>query len=856
MEVVPMADAKQTCPHSNNEVYKSINVQANIGWQRTGIQVGQTLTYTFTYEFGHWTALPSSNNNKLYDANGCVGLKIPENQTGYPVPGANMGALVGRIGQSGKPFLIGDGPFSLSPAIENIPNPALPPIESHESGELFLCINDDIGGAYGAGLTDNIGSVSVLIHQYTALPVPQNSVSEIALINTLNSYGWTKEHALFELTTHLQTAVEIELATIPVYLYTYYSINRTPDEFPKTELSRFADEAGAVIMSVAVEEMLHMSLAANMLFSLGVQPELYQKSPSPFPANLPGHKRFEPSSPSTLMSIPLAKFSVAQLGEFLEIECPAEADAKPQGDGWDTIGQVYSYIRCLIQSDYISDEDFKHAPHQIQSENYSPNSIDTAYPSAEFQTKCPVAAGQEGSASTVAKYGSNEDSHAGNAALITINSKQAALQAIATIDAQGEGFDHTKYDDESHAELSHYYRFVGLQSKLEGYDSSGTGFPAQPKWPEAPSTQYSEADLKKIVFNFPDNPYATSYPVGGMRDVANLVSGLYQYMLIMTESIFLQEPSQQKVYFNQSLHRSMIWILDKIIQQMRVLNLHQSDNGMESVRFAPTFENINLGTREEAFATLKSMSQDVNQSYGNEAWYSNGLQYYVNMIEDLPDVSNLWLALQTSELQTAAGCNVEKYKGVQKFPSKPPETLQAGEDRHACMGLNSCEDQGRTRHNECAGQGYCSTALAYNFSDPSKPHVADHTCHVKNDCAGQGGCGLYGTALEQNRPGGNECKTLGSCATPMNAERFSTDGPNRGESVWLRAREVFKQTKWAELQQTDPEVKGKELPAVPGTQTHPDLFKYGPTIEWIEDFSDEGMTACGSSGMSGAGSCS
>lgn len=851
-----MTDAKKTCPHNNNEIYKSINVQANLGWQSTKIQIGQTLTYTLTYEFGLWTALPSSNNNKLYDANGCEGLIVAGDQTGYPLPGANMGALVGKIGESGTPFLIGDGPLSLSPALKNNPNSTLLPIESHESGELFLCINDDISGVYGAGLEDNIGSVSILIHQYTALPVPQNSASEIALINTLNNEDWTKKQALFELTTHLQTAVEIELATIPVYLYTYYSINRTPDEFPTTVLSRFADEAGAVIMSVAVEEMLHLSLASNMLFSLGVQPELYQKSPSPYPTNLPGHKRSEPSSPSTPMSIPLAKLSVAQLTEFLEIECPAEADAKPQGDGWDTIGQVYSYIRCLIQSDHISDDDFKNSPHQIQSENYSPNSIDTAYPNAEFKKKCPVPSGQEGSASKVAQYGSNEDSHAGNAALITIDSKQAALQAIATIDAQGEGFDHTKYADESHAELSHYYRFLKLQSKLEGYDASGKGFPTSPKWPEAPSIQYSEADLEKIVFNFPDNPYASSYPAGGMRDVANLVSGLYQYMLIMTESIFLQDPSEQKVYFNQSLHRSMIWILDKIIQQMRVLNLHSSDNSMQSLRFAPTFENINLGPRYQAFATLKSMSQGVNHSYKNEGWYTEGLQYYVNMIEELPDVSNLWLTLQNNEPQTAAGCDVDKYHGVQKFPSTPPETLQVGEDRHACMGLNSCKNQGRTQQNNCAGQGYCSTALKYNFSDPSKPTVTDHTCHVKNDCSGQGGCGLYGTALEQNRPGANDCKTLGSCATPMNAERFSTDGPNRGESVWQRAREVFQQTKWAELQQTDPKFTGADFPAVTGTQTHPDLFKYGPTIEWIEDFSDEGMTACGSSGMSGAGSCS
>ena len=35
-------------------------------------------------------------------------------------------------------------------------------------------------------------------------------------------------------------------------------------------------------MSVAVEEMLHMSLSSNVLYSLGVEPLLYRNSPGPY----------------------------------------------------------------------------------------------------------------------------------------------------------------------------------------------------------------------------------------------------------------------------------------------------------------------------------------------------------------------------------------------------------------------------------------------------------------------------------------------------------------------------------------------------------------------------------------------
>ena len=113
-----------------------------------------------------------------------------------------------------------------------------------------------------------------------------------------------------------------------------------------------------------------------------------------------------------------------------------------------------------------------------------------------------------------------------------------------------------------------------------------------------------------------------------------------------------------------------------------------------------------------------------------------------------------------------------------------------------------------------------------------------------NACKGQGGCGLYGTDEEQNIPGANNCAILGACATPINAERFSTNGPNRGKGVWVRARELFVEKNW-------PNTPPAQVPSVP----HPDLFQYGPTIEWMKEDSGPGMVACGSSGLSGAGHC-
>ncbi len=172
-----------------------------------------------------------------------------------------------------------------------------------------------------------------------------------------------------------------------------------------------------------------------------------------------------------------------------------------------------------------------------------------------------------------------------------------------------------------------------------------------------------------------------------------------------------------------------------------------------------------------------------------------------------------------------------------------------GEDLHACMGLNACAGQDRYGHdgapgfapNACAGQGYCAT-------------TAMHSCHTNNDCANQGGCGLYGSEAELRRPGQNDCRSMGSCATPINAERFITTGGLRGTSVWARARQVFEEAYDAKRKKAEQD--GHEMAKLGKPPKH---FPHGPTAEWIntvpEGSSCTSFAACGASGMSGGGSC-
>lgn len=735
--------------------------------------------------------------------------------------------------------------------------------------------------------------------------IPKLTKAEKALVATINSQ-WDKSKALYELTSHLQIAATIELATIPIYLNTYYSINRTPgkdtpyytDAFPKSDLSRFADRAGALIMSVAVEEMLHMSLSSNVLYSLGEDPKLYQQAPGSYPATLPGHNQnVSPSSPhfSQNIPIPLARFSFTQLSHFLAIEYPAPVGAPPEAGNWDTIGQIYSYVRCIIESDWIEDQDFqvRHNRRQIAATEYSPNNIDTIYPEKSFDFIAPKPAPTKHSAAKVAEYANKEDSHTGANQLLTISSCEDALQAIATICFQGEGFAHEAYDDPSEGELSHYYKFLQLQSEINGYTEQYVKLGKElknnvaplPPAPEPAAHQYSPADLDTFVYPYKFNPNSQDFGKG-RGELVDIADGLFQYMLIMTETIYRIPEAKQKIYFNRSMHQSMIWVMDKFLQAIREI---KTADGRYSL--SATWANINLGERKSAHASLCSMVNEFQSLYVNPEtgdptvdWLTKDAAGYLNSIKLLPDVSVFWQETAPTPEQLTAldylhepteprdkGQNTKKpkpykdkidggpYAGLPRWPLNPPkdDELPEGALRHACMGLNSCKNQGRTLDNECAGQGYCSTALAYNAADPNNPGISDHTCHVLNDCRGQGGCGLYGTEEELAAPGYNECQSKGSCATPINAERFITDGDLRGESVWVQARAVFTDKVWPEVKKANPDKNlPKYPPEVPGSDKNPNVFKYGPTIEWIEtDNGGAGMTACGASGMSGAGSC-
>jgi Ferritin-like len=507
-------------------------------------------------------------------------------------------------------------------------------------------------------------------------PITRLTPAEKTFVAWLDAHS-SRDEVLAELKTNLQTAIEIELATIPIYLYTYYSIVRNAvsgEGLDRAQL--FANKAGGVIMSVAVEEMLHMSLSSNVLFSMGVEPQLYGKAPGKYPTPLPYHKPKGPPGPdgSTAVLIPLARLSFEQLWHFLQVEYPEQWDALPQDRDWQTIGQFYSYIRCLLRTKFLTDADFQQGPaaQAIQPYNYSPNNVDTVYPSGKFDPWKPAPPGpppawtrtdRYPSAAEAAVFADRADSHAGDSELLCVRSRADAACAIDTICDQGEGYP-VPYlgpgadDDPSKSEESHYVKSLKLQAQYADYAGCRESLPAEPPPPplQLPAVTQRELEGEGLVLAIPDNPETSDYPAG-YQAIADFCSGCFQYMLIMTETLYRVPPEGQKLFFNEGLHRSMIWVLDKYIQTIRQIPVGGGQY------MGPAFENIDLGQRRDSYAGLTKLGAAAIDAADavlktlkpNDPLIRvmNNVKYYVGVatlqpggdpLGHLPDVAPYWPA--------------------------------------------------------------------------------------------------------------------------------------------------------------------------------------------------------------------
>ncbi|KAI9511270.1 ferritin-like-domain-containing protein [Russula earlei] len=225
---------------------------------------------------------------------------------------------------------------------------------------------------------------------------------------------------LKSLREHLRAAMAVELSTIPLYLYGMYSI-KTPNAYINDP--RYHDPIISLIHSgVVSEEMLHLSLAGNILLAVGGKPRLYDPHIIPkYPMDM--LDRIPP------LLLQLRAMTKPNLDTWLEVERPEQPNGAPESDKYHTLGQFYAAIKeglAYLNARIPNLFDPNTAPYQFASGlGYQPQVRD-----------------------------------AGGSVIVT--DLASADLAIDIIVDQGEG-NPGPFDDKDNLEESHYATFLDLQ---------------------------------------------------------------------------------------------------------------------------------------------------------------------------------------------------------------------------------------------------------------------------------------------------------------------------------------------------------------------------------------------------------
>lgn len=272
-----------------------------------------------------------------------------------------------------------------------------------------------------------------------------------------------KLETIADLHSALQTAIELEHATLPPYLTARFSLFESGN-----------DAISDIIGSVINEEMLHLSIACNLLNAVGGAPVLNKPGFIPtFPGPLPG-------SVEDGLVVPLKKFSKDLVKDvFMVIEEPEDPieiqRAKMANPDQLTIGEFYGEIQKQIT--FLEKEAQKQGSTIFTGDTSFQMTFERFYPEE---------------------------------ILFPITDEKSALHAIEIIVEQGEGSTTSPFvteGDSAHDEIAHYYRFEEIyegKTILPDPNNKGKYIFGAPEIPFDPSK----------VANMRPNPKMDDYPKG------------------------------------------------------------------------------------------------------------------------------------------------------------------------------------------------------------------------------------------------------------------------------------------------------------------------------------------------------
>ncbi len=337
-----------------------------------------------------------------------------------------------------------------------------------------------------------------------------------------------------ELHEYLRAAMQLEHATIPPYLTALYSLH------PGTNSDAFH-----VIRVVVVEEMLHLTLAANILNAVGGEPDLT------VPGFVPRYPVYLPDGETDFM-VGLEPFSPSAVDSFLLIERPAQSPSEEE-----------RVVRRALRGPKIP------AVHPEGNEELHFYSIGEFYAEIGRGLQHLHDRGEDLFTGDPSRQVTPDLYYSGGGEVIPVKDLDSALAAVRLISEQGEGLAGGIYDEE--AELSHYYRFQQLT--LGRYYQPGDA-------PGEPSGPGLDVDWDAVLPTLA-NASVADYPEGSeLRAAAvDFNAGYARFLRELTEA-FTGRPELLVPAVG-----GMFAIRDQITRLMR-----NPIPGRPGVTAAPTFE--------------------------------------------------------------------------------------------------------------------------------------------------------------------------------------------------------------------------------------------------------------------------
>lgn len=383
-----------------------------------------------------------------------------------------------------------------------------------------------------------------------------------------------------QLRNHLLQAAALEMQTIPMYLYSLYSIGGQGT-------SRWDPGIGAqrLIRSVVIEEMLHLCLVRNILVALGYgdQVTFYDKNFMPdFPEYMlhrhPGLLlRMGPCAPELVK------------GVFMEFERPnpAPGEGTPPKGQYATIGRFYASVTAGLEK----------LDKQLGRKLW-----ENSHPELQY----------------VAAYW-NKD---GGGKPIPVKDLATAKKAMKMIVDQGEGADPDKPSvpidplnpKPGLDELPHYTKFKRIADGIE---------PIGPVW-RVPTDPQS--------FQYEDDAAATA--------INNLFNAAYCYVLHLIDVLYRTpgtdvKPGETSTRYGleRTFVSAMQGLLANIAETMVARKIQQGPMADSEFQMAPTFEYVELPATGKKQHLIRLCDEAV--THFPKLGGDNGVRW---LLDKMPDV--------------------------------------------------------------------------------------------------------------------------------------------------------------------------------------------------------------------------